>query len=136
MMLCAAWPLRAEQVPLLGTVSKVRDGDTLVVERTPVRLQGVAAPERNQPLGREATRFLRALVLGREVVCHPDGSRSWDRIVARCYLDGQDLGAALVAAGLARDCPRYSGGRYRRLELRAAGEIRIRYRLPSYCRPR
>lgn len=39
-----------------------------------------------------------------------------DRLVGACYLDGSDIGAALIAAGLARDCPRYSGGRFADLE--------------------
>ena len=29
-----------------------------------------------------------------------------------CYREGQDIAEALVRAGLARDCPRFSGGRY------------------------
>jgi hypothetical protein len=56
-----------------------------------------------------------------------------------CYLEGSDLAAEMVRAGLARDCPRFSGGRYRAAEAQAAaaGEtIGGSYRLPGYCRPR
>ena len=49
-----------------------------------------------------------------------------------CYLDGQDVAEALVRAGLARDCLRYSGGRYAAVEPAAARKLAF----PSYYRPR
>ncbi len=39
---------------------------------------------------------------------------------------------SLIRAGLARDCPRYSKGRYRAVEPAAARELPF----PGYCRPR
>jgi hypothetical protein len=48
-----------------------------------------------------------------------------------------DVEAELVRLGFARDCPRYSGGRYQEVELQAAARgatIGDRYRLPGYCR--
>lgn len=124
--------------PLRGVVERVRDGDTLVLEGRAIRLQGVAAPELGHPLGAESREALRQLVAGRTVACIPDGSRTHGRIVAVCTVDGRDLGGALVAAGLARDCPRFSGGRYAALERAAAARgapIGRVYPLPSYCRP-
>jgi len=122
----------------VGVVERVRDGDTLELEGQAIRLQGVAAPELRDPLGPESREALRQLVAGRTVACVPDGSRTRGRIVAICTVDGRDLGAALVAAGLARDCPRFSGGRYAALERAAAARgapIGRVYPLPSYCRP-
>ena len=52
--------------------------------------------------------------------------------VGWCYLDGQDIAEALVRAGLARDCPRFSGGQYAAAETPAARGLPF----PSYCRPR
>lgn len=126
----------SRDAPIVGRVSRVRDGDTIVVGRQPVRLQGVAAPELKDPLGADAKRFLDRLVAGRTVRCEPDGTRSHDRVVAICRIDGQDLGAALVSGGLARDCPRYSDRRYAGLERRAAARISRVYELPAYCRER
>lgn len=128
----------AEPIPFSGTVTKVRDGDTIEVEGVAVRLQGVAAPERRDPLGRRASEAMRAFVLGRRVVCRPDGTRSWDRIVALCELAGVDLGAYLIRRGLARDCPRYSLGRYAGLERAVADRAPVHqlYALPAYCRSR
>jgi hypothetical protein len=38
--------------------------------------------------------------------------RTYDRCVGICYLDATDIAAEMVRRGLARDCPRYRGGRY------------------------
>lgn len=119
----------------IGTVTKVRDGDTLEVNGVAIRLKGVAAPERSHPLGLAATRAMRDFALGQRVTCWLDGTRSHDRIVALCERDGVDLGAYLIVRGLARDCPRFSGGRYAALEHKARRTTRIRelYPLPGYC---
>lgn len=56
-----------------------------------------------------------------------------------CYVEGRDVAAQMVRLGLARDCPRYSGGRYAELERRArakGAKIRETYRLPGYCQRR
>ncbi len=42
-------------------VAKVIDGDTLYVGPTKIRLQGIAAPELDEPLGPEAGDFLTAI---------------------------------------------------------------------------
>jgi endonuclease YncB( thermonuclease family) len=130
---------KAAETTIAGFVTHVRDGDTLEVGRTVVRLQGVAAPERGEPLAAEATRALRSLVTAREVRCVPDGTRSRGRVVAVCRVAGLDVGAVLVRRGLARDCVRYSRGRYAADEEAAADAgagIRGTYALPSYCRER
>jgi endonuclease YncB( thermonuclease family) len=79
------------------------------------------------------------LVEGRTLRCELNGERTGDRCVGVCYLEGADIAAKMVAAGLARDCPRFSGGRYREAELQAAAAgatIGRTYRLPGYCRER
>lgn len=120
-------------------IARVIDGDTIhlkVADKiVKVRLLGVAAPERDEPGGAEATRFVQRLAQGREVRCELDGTRSKSRVVGTCFVGeagGEDIGAAVIAAGLARDCPRFSGGRYRALEPPAAATLPF----PSYCRPR
>ncbi len=54
----SAWAARAVPEVLRGTVEHVRDGDTIVVGGQPVRLAGVAAPERHEPLGEAARRAI------------------------------------------------------------------------------
>src|SRR6056297_205202 len=112
----------------------VRDADTVVVGGTPVRLNGVDAPELSNRYGRTAKAFIERLLRGERVVCDLSGERTYDRWVGTCFIerDGQwvDIGAVVIANGHALDCRRYSGGRYRSLEPAGA-----RSRLPqaSYC---
>ena len=128
LFLLAAAPATAQDT-LTGTVTHVRDGDTIEVADVPVRLNGVAAPELKEPGGRAGKKFMLDLVSGKTVRCELNGERSYDRVIGVCYLDGQDIGASIVAAGLARDCPRFSGGRYD--EFNTAASKRLP--LPGYC---
>ena len=109
---------------------KVRDADTIVVSGTPVRLNGVDAPEIGTRAGRDARRWMVNFLSGRSIECDLNGERTHDRWVGVCYADGEDIGAALIAAGHALDCRRYSGGRYAHLETPAA---RSRLRRANYC---
>ena len=117
------------QAVLTGEITHVRDGDTIEVGGVPVRLNGVAAPELNEPIGQDAKRFMVRLVAGKAVRCELDGERSHDRVIGVCYLDGQDIGASIISAGLARDCARFSGGQYDAFNT-AASE---RLLLPGHC---
>ena len=136
------WPATAADCPrgtLTGQVTHVRDGDTIVVGSMPIRLNGLAAPEGDEPGGAEATRAMLELVQGRTLRCQLDGKRTGDRCVGICYLDGADISQVMVHRGLARDCPRYSQGRYAEAELQAAAAgatIGEDYPLPGYCQPR
>jgi micrococcal nuclease len=72
------------------------------------------------------------LAEGRTVVCELTGERTRGRRVGACMVDGHDIGGELIEAGLARDCPRFSRGRYAELEPEAARRLP----LPGYCTPR
>ena len=54
----------ADPTTLTGTVTKVRDGDTIEVGRVPIRLNGVSAPELKEPLGSQSKAFMTDLVMG------------------------------------------------------------------------
>ena len=120
------------QDTLTGTVTHVRDGDTIVVADVPVRLNGVAALEADEPRGIAARGFIEHLVAGQKVHCELNGERSYDRVIGVCFLEGQDIGAAIISAGLARDCPRFSGGRYEVMNTAAS----LQLPLPGYCKRR
>lgn len=109
---------------------QIRDADTIVVSGTPVRLNGVDAPELRTRAGRDARRWMVNYLDGRSIECELNGERTHDRWVGICYADGEDIGAALIAAGHALGCRRYSGGRYAHLETPAA---RSRIRRANYC---
>ena len=74
---------------------------------------------------------MRDLVDGKHVRCQLNGKKTYDRFVGVCYLGERDIGAAVIEAGLALDCPRFSGGRYAEIERVAA---RRAIKLPKYCR--
>jgi micrococcal nuclease len=108
LVLLAVPAMACERGTLTGHVTYVRDGDTIEFGAMAIRLQGLAAPEWNEPGGTEAREAMLELVHGRTVRCELDGTRTYDRCVGICYLDSQDIGEAMVAAGLVRDCPRFS----------------------------
>ena len=125
--------------PPLGHVPR---GDAAITARSTADPGSSASPpESAQPGGTKATTATCALDLGREsgpgVRCELDGERTHDRCVGICYLNGQDISEVMVRRGLARDCPRFSGGRYAAAERRAAAggaTIGRTYPLPAYCR--
>jgi micrococcal nuclease len=120
-----------------GQVTFVRDGDTIEVRGSPIRLNGLAAPEWDEPGGDAAMAAMIELVAGRTLRCELNGERTHDRCVGVCYLEDVDISAEMVRRGVARDCPRFSGGRYRVIEAQAAADgatIGRTYRLPGYCR--
>lgn len=109
---------------LEGRVSAIQDGDTLTIGRQIIRLSGVDAPEiarggrPGEAGGIEARTFVENFVAGRTLICelrpNPNGrTHSGRRLLAICRLeDGRDIGRLLIRAGLARDCPAFSGSRY------------------------
>lgn len=96
----------------------VVDGDTVVIKKTQIRLFGVDAPEMNHPYGKKAKWALVGLCKGQTVRAEITEQDAHGRTVARCYLsDGRDLSAEMVKLGLAIDWPKFSGGKYRSLEV-------------------
>lgn len=115
---------------LNGVVNHVTDGDTLWVRPASgppvqVRIQGLDAPEICQAFGPQARDALAARVLHRTVRVATRARDIYHRTVGRVDLDGQDLGAWLVAGGFAWSA-HYRGrnGPYAAQEARARQERR------------
>jgi endonuclease YncB( thermonuclease family) len=93
-------------------VLRVGDGDTFDVQlprddrRLRIRLQGVDAPEIDEVFGREATSYLRKLLVGRTVRVDGRDMDRYGRLVARVTVDGQDTSTVMIRAGLA--CQAYA----------------------------
>ena len=102
LLAAAAAPARE----LRGVVTHVTDGDTIWVRPAggaalPVRLQGIDAPEICQPFGRQSRDALAARLLRRPVQVTIHARDIHHRNVGRVELQGQDIGAWLVAGGYA-----------------------------------
>ncbi len=89
-----------------GVVTHVTDGDTVWVrrdggERRPVklRLNGLDAPERCQAWGTEASAALASRVLGQPVRVRAGATDVYDRRIVTLEVQGEDVGAWLVAHG-------------------------------------
>ncbi|MBJ6372741.1 thermonuclease family protein [Sedimentitalea arenosa] len=64
---------------LSGRVSHVRDGDTIEVAGTPIRIAALDCAEKGTAQGNAATRRMRQLVSGERLDCSLTGRRSYDR---------------------------------------------------------
>jgi endonuclease YncB( thermonuclease family) len=117
-LLAAPADLFGRVPPLTGhihaapTQVAVVDGETLVLNETIIRLDGIAAPARGQvchgaqgaqtDCGAEAAAALAAFVRGRDVSCRLNGRDREGFPRAVCEAAGQELNRALVTAGWAR----------------------------------
>lgn len=109
--LLAACATAADSGLLHGRVLRIVDGDTIDVRldsgRIRVRLQGIDAPEHDQPGGREATQFLRQHLNDRDVQLEPVSQDQYGRLVAIVHSGGMNLNRELVRAGHAWAYRRY-----------------------------
>lgn len=103
---CVA-PLPAPGASFSGPVRYVGDGDSLCVGLSAnptswieVRLADFYAPELHANGGAQAKAALEALTRGRSLACRA-GRRSYDRVVARCTLDGASVGDLMRRRGVA-----------------------------------
>lgn len=91
----------------LPIVTKIKDGDTLELERggesLTVRLACIDAPESNQePFGSQsATRLSQLLPVGQAVDLKKKGEDRYDRTVAEVFVGGQSINLAMVREGQA-----------------------------------
>jgi len=96
---------------VVGVVVKVVDGDGLRVETSKgeveIRLNGIDAPEMQQPGGKESKEFMSSLVLGKSITVLPVEVDRYKRLVGRVYRGKIDVGASAVSAGHAWAYRRY-----------------------------
>lgn len=117
---------------ITGTVHVI-DGSTIHVNNAratvKVRLLGIAAPAIQEEGGKEAAAVLSKVGENKPVRCVLEGKKIQNLEAGICYVDGKDIAAAVVRAGLARDCPALSNGRYWAIERPEAQKLL----LPDYC---
>lgn len=98
-------------LPAVGGSGRASDGDSFHLGDDRVRLLGLDAPELAQDCagadgarwacGRVARDRMASLLASGPIDCRPEDRDRYDRLLARCAVDGMDLGATLVAEGLA-----------------------------------
>lgn len=108
--------------PTIVGRASVIDGDTLDIHDQRIRLWGVDAPEARQSCdgadgaayacGRLSANRLDQHLQDKTVSCFEEDTDRYGRTVARCEVDGDDLGAWLVRQGYAVRYERYAGSAY------------------------
>ena len=85
---------------LNGSVTHVRDGDTIVVSGTPIRFAKLDCAELGTASGERAKQKMVQLVNGHRLECRLSGRRSYDRIIGECDLpDGRSLSGVMIGEG-------------------------------------
>jgi endonuclease YncB( thermonuclease family) len=97
-----------------GIVSWVADGDTfkLATYAQRIRIWGIDAPEMNIVAGRDAQVFVERLIKGKFLTCRKKDADRYGRIVAQCFIQGQDVAKFLLQNDHAVEYCRYSRGYY------------------------
>lgn len=84
----------------MDRVTRVRDGDTIVVGLIPIRIANLDCAESGTSAGERATSRAKELIAGQILTCRLEGRRSYDREVGICTLEGgMDFGEVLIAEG-------------------------------------
>lgn len=91
---------------------RVVDGDTFRASGRSIRVWGINAPEKNQPLYGESSLALGAFLETGILRCKQIEKDKYQRDVMHCYSGNNDIGALMVKAGFASDFPKYSGRFY------------------------
>jgi endonuclease YncB( thermonuclease family) len=116
LLIAAALAPHAPAGTLEGHVVGIVDGDTIDIldgdkKQHRIRFDGIDAPERGQPFSAKAKSTLGDLVFRKTVKVETKGSDRYDRTVGRIYLDGKDIGMAMLEAGMAWQFTKYDQSR-------------------------
>ena len=114
LILCLSTPAMAD---VAGVVSVI-DGDTFDVGDTRVRIHGIDAPEVDQTCtsdqrgewacGAFVRDEVRRRYQGATATCQEVTVDRYGRVVGKCFVNGRDVGEAIVSDGLAEAYRRYS----------------------------
>jgi endonuclease YncB( thermonuclease family) len=91
----AAPSASSDQTVLTGTVTHVRDGDTIEVNNVPIRLAALDCPERGTKDGDYAS-MLAKQFQSLQATCDLTGAKTYDRLVGYCEVNGTDFGRYMM----------------------------------------
>ncbi len=126
---------RGEHAQVVSGLARVIDGDTIEIKGVQLRLEGIDTPEPAQTCprrwfgtwkcGQKATQALKNLVTGRKILCESHGWGKYGRLLATCFVNGQNINAKMVRDGLAWAFVRYSKSYVKQERLARAEKIGI-----------
>lgn len=98
--------------PYKATVIQVWDGDSIVVSTMAgpqqIRIFGIDAPEKDQPFGAQAKRYLERLLKNQQVIIEPLEQDSYQRTIANVTQQQRSVADRLVEQGFAWAYRRYN----------------------------
>lgn len=90
--------------------AKIIDGDTININKKKIRLHGIDAPESKQKCffdkkkwdcGKNSTLYLRKLISKKIVTCNVNGKDKYNRFIAVCFVDKNNINRMIVKNGWA-----------------------------------
>ena len=96
----------AVETVLTGTVTHVRDGDTIEVNNVPIRLAALDCPERGTRDGDYASMIAKQFQ-GLQATCEFTGAKTYDRLVGYCEINGADFGRYMMENSACRAWEKY-----------------------------
>ena len=96
-------PISPRAFRLEGSVTHIRDGDTIEVDGVPVRIANLDCGERGTSADDHATAVMRRMATGSPAICHLEDGKSHDREVGVCSIPGiGGVGEAMISAGVCK----------------------------------
>lgn len=102
----AASKASSQPTIIRGTVTHVRDGDTIEVNGIAVRLSALDCPENDTRQGQAATKLAKQF-MGLRATCELTGARSYDRVVGYCSVGSSDFGSYMMQNSSCKVWPKY-----------------------------
>ena len=85
----------ADRKVISGTITHVRDGDTIEIDGIAIRLAALNCPENDTQKGKYATKVAKQFV-GLQALCELTGAKTYDRLVGYCKINDTDFGRYMM----------------------------------------
>ena len=101
---------------ILGS-AKVVDGDTIKINGKKIRFGGIDSPERGE-IGHQFSKDKLIEKVGKKIViCFKEKNNDyWNRIIAECFIENENISSYMVKNGYACDYVKYSNKKYAKEE--------------------
>ena len=87
--------VKVDRKTVSGTITHVRDGDTIEVDGIAIRLAALDCPENDTQKGKYATKVAKQFA-GLQAICELTGAKTYDRLVGYCKIDDADFGRYMM----------------------------------------